>query len=70
MDLSTVMPCCSGPKRPHDKVAVSEMKDDFKQCLNSKPSFKVIFLIIVTVAACCSFYMVRGHCSQICYYIS
>ncbi|KAL4216446.1 Aconitate hydratase mitochondrial [Mactra antiquata] len=40
MDLSTVTPCCSGPKRPHDKVAVAEMKDDFKQCLNNKPSFK------------------------------
>jgi aconitate hydratase len=29
LDLSTVEPCLSGPKRPHDKVPVSEMKKDF-----------------------------------------
>ena len=41
LDLSTVVPCCSGPKRPHDKVAVSNMKEDFQQCLNNKVGFKV-----------------------------
>ncbi|KAK0055795.1 cytoplasmic aconitate hydratase-like isoform X1 [Biomphalaria pfeifferi] len=40
LDLSTVVPCCSGPKRPHDKVAVSEMKDDFNKCLTNKIGFK------------------------------
>ncbi|XP_074661096.1 cytoplasmic aconitate hydratase-like isoform X2 [Tubulanus polymorphus] len=40
LDLSTVVPCCSGPKRPHDKVAVSDMKNDFSQCLNNKLGFK------------------------------
>ena len=30
----------SGPKRPHDKVAVSEMQKDFKECLNNKVGFK------------------------------
>ncbi|XP_064595857.1 cytoplasmic aconitate hydratase-like [Liolophura sinensis] len=40
LDLSTVAPCCSGPKRPHDKVAVSEMKTDFNHCLNNKLGFK------------------------------
>ncbi len=36
LDLSTVVPCCSGPKRPQDKVAVSEMKKDFEECLKAK----------------------------------
>ncbi|XP_056612333.1 cytoplasmic aconitate hydratase [Triplophysa dalaica] len=40
MDLSTVVPCCSGPKRPQDKVAVSEMKQDFLACLGAKQGFK------------------------------
>uniref|UniRef100_A0A671R3W5 Cytoplasmic aconitate hydratase n=1 Tax=Sinocyclocheilus anshuiensis TaxID=1608454 RepID=A0A671R3W5_9TELE len=40
LDLSTVVPCCSGPKRPQDKVAVSEMKQDFKTCLGAKQGFK------------------------------
>ncbi|KAL8563889.1 Aconitate hydratase mitochondrial [Nucella lapillus] len=35
LDLSTVVPCCSGPKLPHDKVPVAEMKSDFKACLNN-----------------------------------
>ncbi|XP_056113809.1 cytoplasmic aconitate hydratase [Rhinichthys klamathensis goyatoka] len=40
LDLSTVVPCCSGPKRPHDKVAVSDMKQDFETCLAAKQGFK------------------------------
>ncbi|RUS84407.1 hypothetical protein EGW08_007791 [Elysia chlorotica] len=40
LDLSTVVPCCSGPKRPHDRVAVVDMKSDFQQCLNNKVGFK------------------------------
>ena len=30
----------SGPKRPHDKVLVSQMKEDFQQCLDNKVGFK------------------------------
>lgn len=41
LDLSSVTPCCSGPKRPHDKVAVVDMETDFEECLNNKPGFKV-----------------------------
>lgn len=41
LDLSTVVPCCSGPKRPHDRVALSDMKTDFAQCLTNKVGFKV-----------------------------
>lgn len=26
----------SGPKRPHDRVSVSDFKDDFKKCLMNK----------------------------------
>lgn len=29
LDLSTVEPCISGPKRPHDRVALSNVKRDF-----------------------------------------
>jgi len=42
LDLSTVVPCCSGPKRPHDKVAVSDMKQDFETCLAAKVHVTVI----------------------------
>ena len=42
LDLSTVVSCCSGPKRPHDRVAISEMKTDFLQCLDNKVGFKGI----------------------------
>lgn len=40
LDLATVVPSCSGPKRPHDRVAVSEMKTDFDSCLMAKVGFK------------------------------
>ncbi|MGH0157014.1 UNVERIFIED_CONTAM: hypothetical protein FKN15_032713, partial [Acipenser sinensis] len=40
LDLSTVVPCCSGPKRPQNKVVVSEMKKDFESCLGAKQGFK------------------------------
>lgn len=40
LDLSTVTPSLSGPKRPHDRVSVSEMKQDFTDCLNNKVGFK------------------------------
>ncbi|KPP61490.1 cytoplasmic aconitate hydratase-like [Scleropages formosus] len=40
MDLTTVVPCCSGPKRPQDKVAVTDMKKDFEACLGAKQGFK------------------------------
>ncbi|XP_077996557.1 cytoplasmic aconitate hydratase-like [Glandiceps talaboti] len=40
LDLSTVVTCVSGPKRPHDKVPVTDMKNDFQQCLDSKVGFK------------------------------
>jgi len=45
LDLSTVVPCCSGPKRPHDLVSLLDMKSDFTQCLSSKLGFKVSLII-------------------------
>ncbi|MBN3317019.1 ACOC hydratase, partial [Atractosteus spatula] len=40
LDLTTVVSCCSGPKRPQDKVPVLDMKEDFKNCLGAKQGFK------------------------------
>ncbi len=36
LDLSTVEPCLAGPKRPQDRVALSNVKSDFAQSL-TKP---------------------------------
>ena len=44
LDLSTVVPSLSGPKRPHDRVAVSGMKEDFQMCLDNKVSCPVCFM--------------------------
>ncbi|XP_033210011.1 cytoplasmic aconitate hydratase-like [Belonocnema kinseyi] len=40
LDLGTVVSSVSGPKRPHDRVSVTEMKVDFNNCLKSKVGFK------------------------------
>uniref|UniRef100_A0A1B6E5W2 aconitate hydratase n=1 Tax=Clastoptera arizonana TaxID=38151 RepID=A0A1B6E5W2_9HEMI len=40
LDLSTVTSCVSGPKRPQDRVAVTDMKNDFLQSLTNKVGFK------------------------------
>jgi len=40
LDLSTIQPCLSGPKRPHDRVPLSDMKNDFNSCLTNKVGFK------------------------------
>lgn len=36
LDLSTVVTSVSGPKRPHDRVSVSVMQQDFRACLTNK----------------------------------
>ncbi len=38
LDLGSVVPSLSGPKRPHDRVSVSDMKSDFQNCLDNKVS--------------------------------
>jgi aconitate hydratase len=40
LDLSTVVPSLSGPKRPHDRVSLSNMKNDFTSALTNKVGFK------------------------------
>ncbi|GLG97421.1 Cytoplasmic aconitate hydratase-like protein isoform x2 [Gryllus bimaculatus] len=40
LDLATVVSSVSGPKRPHDRVAVADMPGDFRQCLTNKVGFK------------------------------
>ncbi|PBC30251.1 cytoplasmic aconitate hydratase [Apis cerana] len=40
LDLGTVVSSVSGPKRPHDRVSVVDMKTDFKNCLINKIGFK------------------------------
>lgn len=36
LDIASVVPSISGPKRPHDRVSVSEAKSDFAKCLTDK----------------------------------
>eukprot|EP00245_Coleochaete_scutata_P000247 TRINITY_DN1028_c0_g1_i1.p1 TRINITY_DN1028_c0_g1~~TRINITY_DN1028_c0_g1_i1.p1 ORF type:complete len:1008 (-),score=229.72 TRINITY_DN1028_c0_g1_i1:362-3385(-) len=40
LDLDTVEPCLAGPKRPHDRVTLKDMKADWHACLNNKVGFK------------------------------
>ena len=40
LNLSTVEPCVSGPKRPHDRVPLKNMKEDWNKCLRSPVGFK------------------------------
>lgn len=40
LDLAEVDPCISGPKRPHDRVPLKDMKVDWHSCLNNKVGFK------------------------------
>lgn len=40
LDLGSVVPSLSGPKRPHDRVNMSDMKSDFTMALTNKVGFK------------------------------
>jgi aconitate hydratase len=52
LDLSTVMSCVSGPKRPQDKVFVTDLKEEFKNCLTNKIGINVRrhFFVILSIA--------------------
>lgn len=39
LDLASVVTSVSGPKRPHDRVSVSDMKQDFQSCLVNPVSY-------------------------------
>lgn len=43
LDLSSVVTSVSGPKRPHDRVSVSDMKKDFNECLVNKVCYINLF---------------------------
>lgn len=40
LDLNSVQPSLAGPKRPHDRVNLSDMKTDFTTSLTNKVGFK------------------------------
>ena len=40
LDISTVVPCVSGPKLPQDHIKCCDLKSDFKTCMESPSSFK------------------------------
>ncbi|WOL10402.1 aconitate hydratase, cytoplasmic [Canna indica] len=40
LDLGNVESCISGPKRPHDRIPVKEMKIDWHSCLDKQVGFK------------------------------
>lgn len=40
LDLGSVEPCLSGPKRPHDRVKMSDLSSEFKKGLTDKVGFK------------------------------
>jgi len=40
LDLSTIVPCVAGPKRPHDRVTVSDLQKDFRTGLTAPVGFK------------------------------
>ncbi|XP_069551475.1 iron-responsive element-binding protein 2 [Brachyistius frenatus] len=60
INLSSMVPYVSGPKRPQDRVAVSSMKQDFKSCLNEKVGFKGFHISKEKQETCVPFL----HCGQ------
>lgn len=40
LDLSSIVPCVSGPKRPHDQVPLSSLHNEFRAGLTAPISFK------------------------------
>jgi aconitate hydratase len=40
LDLSTVVPCVAGPKRPQDYVSIHKLKADWESSLTNQVGFK------------------------------
>ncbi|CAD6193065.1 unnamed protein product [Caenorhabditis auriculariae] len=40
LDLGTIVPSVSGPKRPHDRINLADLHNDFTEGLTAKVSFK------------------------------
>ena len=55
LDLATVKPALSGPKRPHDKVDMADMQSDFQACLSNPVGFKGFGLAEDQLAATSTF---------------
>eukprot|EP00397_Hematodinium_sp_SG-2012_P004408 GEMP01004420.1.p1 GENE.GEMP01004420.1~~GEMP01004420.1.p1 ORF type:complete len:894 (+),score=213.56 GEMP01004420.1:100-2781(+) len=55
LDLATVVACVSGPKRPHDRVSVTDMPADFDACLTNPVGFKGFGLPQDRLADVCEF---------------
>uniref|UniRef100_A0A8C4NMC1 Cytoplasmic aconitate hydratase n=1 Tax=Eptatretus burgeri TaxID=7764 RepID=A0A8C4NMC1_EPTBU len=55
LDLESVVPSISGPKRPQDQVPVDSMKGDFQKCLANKVCFKGFQVSPKKLAATVSF---------------
>jgi aconitate hydratase len=55
LNLADVVPCVSGPKRPHDRVEVSSMQADFKSCMSSPIGFKGFNIAPEKLADTCKF---------------
>ena len=36
VDLASVLPCVSGPKRPHDRIPLANLKEDFEACMDAE----------------------------------
>ncbi|CAL5394243.1 unnamed protein product [Camellia sinensis] len=54
LDLADVEPCISGPKRPHDRVPLKEMKTDWHSCLDNKVGFNLNHgsVVIAAIMSC------------------
>ena len=57
MDLTSVVASCSGPKRPHDRVAVQDLKSDFTKGLSCPVGFKGYGLLEDKLATTVPFYV-------------
>ena len=47
INLNSIVASVSGPKRPQDRVAITDMKSDFQACLNEKVSYLLLLLCCV-----------------------
>lgn len=52
LDLGTVVSSVSGPKRPHDRVSIIDMKADFRKCLTNKVRASSSYYKILNTIQC------------------
>lgn len=51
LDLASIKPSLAGPKRPHDRVEMASMQQDFRQCLTAPVGFKGFNIAEANLAA-------------------